>query len=148
MSCPTAYGSAKGGLISGVCKYCGLVKRYPARIRWHRDAGSGHAKDGTPLHVDISHLPEVAPGHSDWDVALDSLVYVHGGSYQTFEFVANQVEGSRLFTDTFIRSLEVHGDLEVERGVRSYTCPLGTESGLPGRTCHWRVHAHRRLEPG
>jgi hypothetical protein len=114
---PTAYGSAKGGLISGVCRYCGLVKRYPARIRWHRDAASGHAKHATPVHVDISHLPEVASGHSGWDVALDSLVYVHGGNYQTFEYVANQVEGSRLFTDTFIRSLEVHGDLEVERGV-------------------------------
>jgi hypothetical protein len=66
--------------------------------------------------VNVSHLPDVAPGHSDWDVAFDSLVHVHGGSYHTLEYVADQVEGSRLFTDTFSRSLEVHGDLEVERG--------------------------------
>jgi hypothetical protein len=66
--------------------------------------------------VNVSHLPEVAPGHSDWDIAFDSLVHVHGGTYHTFEYVANQVEGSSLFTDTFSRSLEVRGDLEVERG--------------------------------
>lgn len=113
---PPAYGTAKGGLISGVCKYCGLVKRYPARIRWHRDGGSSQSKQHAPLRVDVSYLPEVAPEHTDWDVAFDSLVHVHGGNYRTLEYVADQVEGSRLFTDTFIRSLESRGDLEIERG--------------------------------
>jgi superfamily I DNA/RNA helicase len=114
---PPAYGAAKGGLISGVCKYCGLTKRYPARIRWHRDESSRHTKQSPALHVNVSHLPEAAPpGHSDWYVAFDSLVHVHGGNYHSFEYVANQVEGSSLFTDTFSRSLEVRGDLEIERG--------------------------------
>ena len=47
---PPAYGAAKGGLISGVCKYCGLVKRYPARIRWHRDGAPvpSQAERATP----------------------------------------------------------------------------------------------------
>ena len=46
---PVAYGKPKGGLISGTCKYCGLVKRYPARIRWHRDdRGSGTAARPAP----------------------------------------------------------------------------------------------------
>ena len=112
---PPAYGAAKGGLISGVCKYCGLVKRYPARIRWHRDGASVPSRQSAPLHVNVSHLPEVAPGHSGWDVAFDSLVHVHGGNYHVLEYVADQVEESSLFTDTFSRSLEVRGDLEVER---------------------------------
>ena len=113
---PPAYGPAKWGLVNGVCKYCGLTKRYPARIRWHRDGTAASSKQGTPLSVNVSHLPPVTPGYSDWDIAFDSLVHVHGGSYRTLEFVADQVEGSTLFTDTFSRSLEVRGDLEVERG--------------------------------
>jgi len=122
---PPAYGRSKGGLISGVCKYCGLIKRYPARIRWHHDGTSARAqqngafaqsKQSAPIDVHVSDLPEVADGHSDWDVAFDSLVHVHGGSYRTLEYVADQVEESTLFTDTFSRTLEVRGDLEVERG--------------------------------
>jgi hypothetical protein len=113
---PPAYGASKWGLISGVCKHCGLIKRYPAHIRWHRDGNSGHSQQSAPIQVNVSNLPETAPGHSGWDVAFDSLVHVHGGSYRTLEYVAGQVEGSGLFTDTFSRSLEVRGDLEVERG--------------------------------
>ena len=114
---PVAYGRAQGGLISGTCKYCGLVKRYPAHIRWSRDSRGGDARPGTQLQVNTSQLPEVtAAGHSTWDVALDSLVHASGGSYAALEYVASQVEASSLFTDTFARSLEVRGDLEVERG--------------------------------
>jgi hypothetical protein len=119
---PPANGTTRSGLINGICKRCGLVKRYPASIRWHRNGSSGytkqkgHTKQKALLHVNVSHLPEVVGGHSGWDVAFDSLVYAHGGSYRTLEYVADQVEGSRLFTDTFSRSLEVRGDLEVERG--------------------------------
>ena len=42
-------------------------------------------------------------------------MHVHGGSYRVLEYVADQVEESSLFTDTFSRSLEVRSDLEVER---------------------------------
>ncbi|HET9894974.1 MAG TPA: hypothetical protein VFQ44_08560 [Streptosporangiaceae bacterium] len=113
---PLADGSAKWGQIRGACKHCGLIKRYPAHISWYRDMASGHGKGSRSFQVNVSHLPEVAPGRSGWDVAFDGLVHVHGGSINAFEYVADQVEGSRLFTDTFGRSLEVRGDLEVERG--------------------------------
>jgi hypothetical protein len=112
---PLVYRAPKWGLISGVCKYCGLIKRYPAHIRWRHDGRPGPSKHTVPLRINVNHLPEVAPGHPDWEVAFDTLVHLHGGSYQTFEYVADQVEGSSLFTDTFSRSLEVRGDLEVER---------------------------------
>jgi len=115
---PVSYGKAKGGLISGACKYCGLVKRYPAHIRWSATAKpTGGAEQGTVLQVNASQLQKVtAAGHSTWDVALDSLVHASGGSYHALEHVASQVEASPLFTDTFTRSLEARGDLEVERG--------------------------------
>ena len=47
---PPADGATKGGMISGVCKYCGLVKRYPAFIRWHRDGrpAAGQAGRAAP----------------------------------------------------------------------------------------------------
>jgi hypothetical protein len=115
---PVAYGRPKGGLISGTCRQCGLVKRYPARIRWHRDdRGSGTAH-GPLLQVSPAGLPQVTDGSSSWDVALDSLVHASGGTYHVLEAVAAQVEGSPLFTDTFTRVLEASGDLEVERDDR------------------------------
>ena len=113
---PLADRTTKRGLINGVCKYCGLVKRYPSHLPRQRGRQPGHSKQSMPIHVDVSRLPEVAPGHSGWDVALDSLVHVRGGSFRSLEYVAGQVEESSLFTDTFIRSMEARGDLEVERG--------------------------------
>lgn len=113
---PIAYGKTKGVLITGTCKYCGLVKRYPAHIRWSRDSPARAAGHVTPLHVNASQLPDVSDGHSSWDVAVDSLVHASGGNYPTLEYVAGQVEGSPLFTDTFTRSLEARSDLEIERG--------------------------------
>jgi len=112
---PVAYGRPKGGLISGTCRQCGLVKRYPARIRWHRDDRSSGAAHGPLLQVSPAGLPQVTGGSSSWDVALDSLVHSSGGTYHVLEAVAAQVEGSPLFTDTFTRALEARGDLEVER---------------------------------
>ncbi|HEY1702312.1 MAG TPA: hypothetical protein VGG75_21610 [Trebonia sp.] len=113
---PVAYGRPKGGLISGTCRQCGLVKRFPARIRWQRDDRGSGAAHGPLLQVGPAELPQVADGLSSWDVAQDSLVHASGGSYHVLEAVAAQVEGSPLFTDTFTRALEARGDLEVERG--------------------------------
>lgn len=112
---PPANGQAKGGLISGVCKNCGLIKRYPARIRWHRDGSSRRSGPKEALRVHVNRLSEVAPRDADWDAAVDSLVYAQGGSYHDLVYIADQVEGSSLFTDTFSRSLEARGDLEIER---------------------------------
>ena len=55
---PPADGTTKWGMISGVCKYCGLVKRYPAFIRWHRDGRDGPARQTAPLHLNVGHLPK------------------------------------------------------------------------------------------
>ena len=86
---PVAYGRAKGGMISGTCKYCGLVKRYPAHIRWSRDGRGGDAMRGHAARR--SRQPAAGgdgAGHSTWDVALDSLVHASGGSYHALEYVA------------------------------------------------------------
>jgi len=113
---PLADGTAKGGLISGTCKHCGLIKRYPAHIRWSRATRGIDALQGKPLQVNTSELPKVAEAdHSTWDVALDGLIHTSGGTYHSLEYLASQIEASPLFTDTFTRSLEVRGDLEVGR---------------------------------
>jgi hypothetical protein len=112
---PVAYGRPKGGLISGTCRQCGLVKRFPARIKWHRDDRGDGTANRPLLQVSLAGLPQVTDGSSSWDIALDSLVHVSGGSYHVLEAVASQVEGSPLFTDTFTRTLEARGDIEVER---------------------------------
>ena len=114
---PTYYGHPTSSMISGVCENCGLVKRFPARFSalqfgtWSRR--QAHA---TPLTVDVSQLPEVTSSDGDWDIALDSLAHVRGGGYAALEYVARQVESSNLFADSFARSLETRGDLDIRRG--------------------------------
>jgi len=114
---PTYYGHPTSSMISGVCENCGLVKRFPARFSalqfgtWSR-----HQAHATALHVDVSQLPEVTSNHAGWDIALDSLAHVRGGDYAALEYVARQVESSNLFADSFARSLETRGDLEIRRG--------------------------------
>lgn len=111
---PTYDGHARWGLISGTCKNCGLIKRYPARIRW-RQSGKRRpaAEREIPLQVHVAELPKVADDHSSWDVAFDCLVHAHGGGYSTLEHVARHVEGSRLFIDSYTRSLVARGDIEI-----------------------------------
>lgn len=112
---PVADGKKKGGLISGSCRQCGLVKRYPAHISWYKDDARSSAAVSALQQVSVPQLPEVTGGCSSWDVALDSLVHASGGTYHSLEAVAGQIEGSALFTDTFSRALEARGDVEVER---------------------------------
>ena len=115
---PTFYGHPTSAMVTGVCETCGLVKRFPARYSARRFAqwSSAPQKQATGLTVDVSHLPEIKHRGGDWDVAFDSLVHVGGGAYALLERVALQVEGTSLFVDDFTRSLEVRGDLEIQRG--------------------------------
>lgn len=116
MELPLYDGHKQYGLVNGRCRKCGLVKRYPARIRWReRDGKKPRAGQEIPEPASIAELPVVAEEHAGWDVAVDCLVHARGGSRSTLEHVAYQVEGSRLFADSFAQSLEARGDLEIRR---------------------------------
>ncbi len=51
----------------------------------------------------------------DWDRCLDSLVHVGGGRLSQLERVASHADGSSLFADEFLRTLEVLGHVDVSR---------------------------------
>lgn len=116
MELPLYNGHARWGLISGTCKNCGLIKRYPARIRWwqHRKPNQKATRE-IPFEVNVAELPKVREGRSSWDVAFDCLVHVHGGSYSALEHVARHMEESPLFIDSYVRSLDARGDVEIRR---------------------------------
>ena len=144
---PVADGRAKGGLISGTCKYCGLVKRYPAHIRWSRNGHGGSAATGTLLQVTASQLPNVlTTDHSTWDVALDCLVHVGGGNYHALEYVASAGRG----IDAVHRHIhpKPRGPGGPGAGARQRFRPLevGDEPGLSGWTGRRRFPHDRLLE--
>lgn len=112
---PTYYGTRdkrSSNHVSGVCKHCGLVKRYPA---W-APRPAGRAAKAVQLSLDVGQLPAVHSGEAGWDAALDGLMHVGGGTASSLERLASQVEESGLFLDAFLRGLIALGHIQVEYG--------------------------------
>lgn len=108
---PTFMGKATTAVVGGVCSTCGMQKTYPARPR---------RKKAVPSVDQIGReLVVVAPTNSTpevgWDSCLDALVHVGGGPISMLERIATQAEGSSLFVDEFVRTLEVLGHIDVRR---------------------------------
>lgn len=107
---PTFHGGRSKGVIEGVCATCGVHKVYPARPRW---------RSSTSIAPPVQSLIPDLPSHSNdtvsWDICLDALVHVGGGSFGALERVATQKEGSSLFVDSFMRTLEGMGHIDVRR---------------------------------
>jgi hypothetical protein len=86
-------------------------------------------------------------------MALDALIHVGGGPLSSLERVALQIDGSRLFVDDFMRSLEAHGDLEIKRNETSQpdewemspACLAELTSGDYLLTGCWSRHARNEL---
>lgn len=110
---PTWSGKRSSGLIEGRCKTCNLVKRFPPRPKARGTVGVAPS----PPKVHIEHLP---PRDTEvpLEACLDALVHVGGGAVSSFERVATQADGSSLFTDDLLRSLEVVGQVDVRRDDR------------------------------
>lgn len=109
---PLVLKGQKDKQIPGVCKYCGLVKRFPA---WAPYQKKGEAAVAPTLSLDVSQLERVSTTAISWDSAVDGLMHVGGGQISSLEMLALQVEGSTLFVDEFLRSLEALGHLQVRR---------------------------------
>lgn len=103
--------------IDGTCRDCGLVRRLPtsawaARKRAPRESGGI-----SPRTLDVTKIEPIRAKAQDrrWEVGLDTLQYLGGGDYGLLERAALQIEGSGLVVDTFIRTLEGLGHIEVSR---------------------------------
>ncbi|MDC0359167.1 hypothetical protein OAM92_00385 [Acidimicrobiales bacterium] len=101
--------------VEGVCKYCGLVKRYPTRGK-KKGQGSGRAKTKFAPTVNVQELAAVRHGAGpDWTVGFDAVCHVGQGKLAALHRVAQQIEPGSLFSDLFVRRLEMLGHVEIQR---------------------------------
>lgn len=123
----------------GRCRECGLVRKYPTRLR-ASSYGRGKApvpSPAPPLH-DLSGLAAAGGKERDWSTAFDALLHTGGGSWSQLERIAFQIEATALFVDQFARTLEAIGHLDVRRSPTTLepvawevapTALVGTEDG-------------------
>jgi hypothetical protein len=112
----------EGGKIQGVCKWCGLVRRYIAdpwvlaRIRERALERSADVRIEIALpKVSIEHLPKVGELVVTPDHALDALMHLGGGSDGYISSIASNVDPSALFRHEFVRTLEQIAHIDVSR---------------------------------
>lgn len=103
--------------VYGRCKTCGLVKRYPTRIRTRRQgAEPADAQPVQPVHDLTALSPATTSSEErDWTVAFDTLQHLGGGAWASLEKVALQIEPTGLFVDQFARTLESLGHISIRR---------------------------------
>ena len=105
--------------VEGVCRYCGLVKRYPA-FRGKSKSRRNRSTAAIPPRIEVSQLPPVRAAHSiDWAAAFDAVCHVGAGPASALARIAAQMEGSSLFGAAFERRLEQLGHIEIERSTGS-----------------------------
>jgi hypothetical protein len=110
---PTFWGKSTTKFIDGECKSCGLVKRFPS---WPGNRWNSRKSAATEVPIVVHDLEEIdEQARPDWDVALDSLMHLGGGTFSSLESIALQLEGSSLFVDKFVRTLEALAHIGVER---------------------------------
>jgi hypothetical protein len=123
---PTFYGKRTSKIVKGVCRHCGLLKRYPTWL--------GRTPEKPPkaeLTVAASSKPTFKAGavtvvpisgaSTTTNVAFDAMCYLRAGPATHLEQLAVQIDPSALFTDAFIRAAESLGHIEVERHHRTFT---------------------------
>lgn len=98
--------------IEGECATCGLVKRYPGTAHGARKRVAAAA----PASISLSSLPPVAEDDErDHTVAFDGLCHLGNGTASEFTRIASQLEGTALFVDVLLRTLELLGHIDVQR---------------------------------
>lgn len=110
---PTQIPGQRVSWLVGECTGCGQKIRARTWIPRHGRRAAQHVR-ANPL--DLSRLPEPRESHLDWSPAIDALEHLGGGRGSALDSVALEIEGSQLFANTFIRSMEAAGNLEVMRG--------------------------------
>lgn len=108
---PPFMGKVTTRVIEGVCRDCGIQRTSPARPR-RKQLSPAEEQDERALTI---VAPTTKPSEVSWDSCLDALVHVGGGPISMLERIATQAEGSSLFVDEFIRTLEVLGHIDVRR---------------------------------
>jgi hypothetical protein len=113
MMVETAYAGMKS--VEGICRHCGLAKRYPTRAK-HKRASRTSKQVRTAPSFDVTSLPTVRNNTAiDWATGFDVLCHLRSGKAAAFGRVAAQIEAGSVFNDVFGRHLAALGHLEIER---------------------------------
>jgi hypothetical protein len=114
---PPALGRPTASITSGSCTQCGLVKRYPTWPRPSRRRAERHDLELDPSGR-LASVAEAEVQSISRDDALDALVHLGGGTASSLERVATQVDSSAIAADSFRRSLEALGHVDLGRDER------------------------------
>lgn len=110
-------GRPRQATVEGRCKGCGLVRKYSTN--YYRNRWRHNQRREAQQAVRVIDLSTVAPVRSEeeknWELLLDALFHVGGGSWSTFERIAMQVEPTGIFVDHTSRLLEVLGHINIAR---------------------------------
>lgn len=104
-------GKATSKTIQGVCRDCGVVKTSPTRPRWKK----AEVPDEAPAELHLAEYTSDAELHAQWDICLDAVVHVGGGPISALDRIASYADGTSLFADEFVRTLEIAGHIDVRR---------------------------------
>ena len=110
---PTYYGKTAAKFVDGECKSCGMVKRFPAWPKYKWNTKRVNASDEFISVHELEAVDEHT--HPNWNAALDALMHLGGGTMSSLQSIALQLEGSLVFVDTFVKTLESLGHIAVER---------------------------------
>ena len=109
---PTWHGGrSTSKTIQGVCRDCGVVKTSPTRPRWKKI----DAKTEAPADLHLVQFTAPSELQAPWDVCLDAVVHVGGGLISALDRIASHADGTSLFADEFVRTLELAGHIDVRR---------------------------------
>jgi hypothetical protein len=104
--------------VEGVCRGCGLVKRYPAtaaQARRTRSGKLGPSDVARPVFDPSTVAPLRSTDHVDWALAFDVMCHVGAGPISSLDRIAAQIDPTPLFADELCRRLEALGHIEVRR---------------------------------
>ncbi|MFC7278247.1 hypothetical protein ACFQS1_30050 [Paractinoplanes rhizophilus] len=110
---------ATSAMVQGICRTCGLVKRFPNTHWMAKARKSARDKAEADYRVEVSRIEPVDTEQLTWDIGLDALMHTGGGGCSALERIALQIEGSLLFVDGFERTLEALGHIEIKRDERT-----------------------------
>lgn len=114
------YTRSASSKVAGNCKNCGIKKMFPA-THWDAQLPIHHLEENRRIQVrqtskvDIATLPKVTELTVTWDMALDALMHLGGGSESYISAVAANIDSSALFRHNFINLLEDLGHIDIAR---------------------------------
>jgi hypothetical protein len=120
MILPTFYGRSGNGMVEGVCKFCGLTRKYPARGRLRKELreSTSAAKTATNTIKELAPLVQALPPidvqkFGAWDDVFEALCYLRQGSVTDLEAVSARLSGGSVGVERLVRYLSALGHIDV-----------------------------------